>query len=298
MIAIAACSPYPSIRGKISVGGYSLETGTAGIYLFDHNARSTENMHRITPEEIDAGNYAWTPDGKSLIFNCHKKDLWVGMCIIDRSGENFEILVTDNGLGNYSFIYNPMALSPNGEAVVFAKLVHWDPVRSELYRMDIETRKIQTLLQIDTEIHVISWSPDGKNLALTLYQFEDHLLDLETLDLEFMANVYHGVWSTDGRYLALSFKNPHYYLYSVEDGHIDVTFDHKGICMHSDGLAMSPDGGNILFISLCGESDRNYGLYIVNVDSGKVKRLDKLNRGFPVNPESIQRPAWVPELKD
>ena len=297
MITFTACSPSPSIEGNISVSAYTLETGTAGIFLFDPNTRSTEDLQRITPEEIDAGNYAWSRDGKQIVFNCQKENAWTGICRVDRDGGNIEILISDSEFGKHMSIFNPMALSPNGESIIFAIYSSTDLYTDDLYHFNIKTGILQILLQLDSEIHRISWSPDETTVALTLYQYEIHLLDINSLELEYLTKGSNGVWSPEGEYLALSWQDSFLYLYTVEDGRKVVTFDNEGICMLSDTLTLSPDGGHILFISACGEMDKNYGLYIGNLDTGKVNRLDKLNRNPDPNPEPIDSPAWIPERK-
>lgn len=295
MFVLAACSQDPSFEGKITVRGYSMETETAGIYLFDPYAHLTESMHRITPEDIYVGNYAWSRDGKQLVFNCEKENAWTGICRVDRDGENIEILISDSEFGKHMSIFNPMALSPNGESIIFAIYSSTDLYTDDLYHFNIKTGNLQLLLQLDSEIHQISWSPDESTVALTLYQYEIHVLDLTTLDLDFLTDGYYGVWSSEGEYLALSWQVSSTYLYAVEDGHKVVTFNDQDICMESESMALSPDGVYMLFTSVCGESDKNHGLYIGNMVTRKVKRLDKLNRTPSVVPESVDSPAWIPE---
>jgi len=295
MIIFTSCSPYPPLKGSISFRSISILTNTRGIYIFNPNAHSIEEMQRITPVEIDAGNYAWSADGKSLIFNCQKRDEWTGICKIDKDGKNFTILISDIEFGGYMFIYNPMAISPNGKSIVFTEFSSVKPYKSDLYRLDIETGDIEIIFHIDSGIELISWSPDGNKIALSTSDYEILFLDSNTLDLLFSASDYYGVWTLDGRYLALSFSHPYHYLYSVNDGKIEGVLDLKDNCIPIDGLAISNTGEHILFINACGESDPNFGLYIADFKSGKIKRIDRMNRNPSPNPEPIVSPAWIPQ---
>jgi len=244
-------------------------------------------MERITPEKLDAGSYDWSSDGEWLFFNCEQPEEWGGICRIDKAGENLEVLLTEEDFGNPIWFFGSMSVSPDGDKLVFGStLYEYDPPKASIYIFNIDSKTIEKSRLFDSDFGSVSWSPDGNKLVLTIDPFDIYLLDIETMEMEFLTYGWFPTWSPDGIKISYT-QDILLNTISIVDRKEEIVVNQEGICPGWDGHTWTPDGKFIVFISVCGESEPENGLYIVNVETGKVYELytkDVL----------INEPQWIP----
>jgi Tol biopolymer transport system component len=292
-ILLSSCKPYPSPNGELSFSSRSstprglLLPGYFGIYRFNSKARSIDEMERITPEKLDAGSYDWSSDGEWLFFMCEQSEEWEGICRIDKEGEDFEVLLTEKEFGNPIGFFGNLSISPDRSKLVFGSILHeYDPPKAGIFIFYIKSKTIENIQLLDTGIGSVSWSPDGDKLVLKIDPFDIYLLDIETMEMEFLTYGWFPTWSPDGSKISYT-QDILLNTISIVDRKEEIVVDQEGICPGWDGHTWTPDGKFIVFISRCGESEPENGLYIVNVETGKVYELytkDVL----------INDPQWIP----
>jgi TolB protein len=139
-----------------------------------------------------------------------------------------------------------------------------------------------------------AWSPDGRQIALTMttsssseiYVMNTDGTNSRRLSSE-RANDHEPAWSPDGRAIAFS---------SLRDGNIDIyrmNADGSGSQRLTDHTAMdsepvwSPDGRQIAFVS-SRDGSFNTEIYLINADGSGLRNLTQQSG-------ADQNPAWSPD---
>jgi RNA polymerase sigma factor (sigma-70 family) len=205
-------------------------------------------------------------------------------------------------------------LSPEGKRIAFLVQAEEsrpgrDP-RRKLYVRGLEEAEPGTDLGIEAQL--FSWSPDGKQLAVTDFtsdeasgvQFVSWLVDVATKEktaLKLPNDHLVADWSYDGRYflttrIDLAQKEPTTRMYLVpRDGCEERELKAAGKEAYLGRLA--PDGGRVLYMApdpqLQGkERSQRLGLYLLDIGGGKVTRVEDQ----PLNGE-LMGYCWSPDGK-
>lgn len=176
----------------------SNRTGKNQIYVLRKNGGEARQLTNFTN---GASNPVWSPDGKQIAFNVSLKadeDL-LSNDEKEKSGDN-KLLPLEVDKMKYK-----------SDAVGF-----WDGKFKQIALVEIETGETQLLTSGEADYHLQSWSPDGKQIALSADLSDDtdfsfiadvYLLNVETKELQKLTNStgYFGnvTWSPNGKYLGL-----------------------------------------------------------------------------------------------
>ena len=147
---------------------------------------------------------SWSPDGDVIVYSCgrpsyEKSDL----CLLSSSGEFLGLL------GDASpSLEIEASWSPEGRMVAFASNRSGD---SDVYLIDVETRRVTRLT--DDPVHDAdpAWSPDGSQIALTSHRNDVPQICVMTRDGSDAACVTQGTqpsWSPDGARLTFYRDTP------------------------------------------------------------------------------------------
>jgi eukaryotic-like serine/threonine-protein kinase len=122
-----------------------------------------------------------------------------------------------------------------------------------LWIWDVKANRVQRSAEILAQdnpdsFRAITWSPDGKQIAIAANSNWLYLFDSETLDCQarFQPTTtrIHGItWSPDGKLLAVAAAQPAAVILSVETGELVKTLD--GHSYEVRAIAWSPDGNRI-----------------------------------------------------
>ncbi|RKZ01892.1 MAG: hypothetical protein DRQ10_01235 [Candidatus Hydrothermota bacterium] len=204
-------------------GGYiallSDRSGFTNIYLvsaFDghiekklvsgERSPSFENLHLVRP------GFAFSPDGKSLIFPASKGDVDV-IYIVDISTGKSKVLV-DPGI---EAIYEP-TFSPDGKLVAFTGITHG---QSDIFVYDIEKRELKRITNDRWDDRAPHFSVDGRTLLFA----SDRQPDVDEDDI-FVFGSY-GIFAYSFEDSAVRRISPYFgeieYLWQIDDSTILFT---------------------------------------------------------------------------
>ena len=113
-----------------------------------------------------------------------------------------------------------------------------------------------------------SWSPDGKIIAYSHYG-EIWLLDLQTMEKQFLTWGYEADWSPDGTRIAFQWAS-RIYLINLADSVITLLTNSSGVFFHP---SWSADGGKIAYDHHDAEHGTGRGLWVKNLETGDERYL-------------------------
>ena len=253
---------------------------------------------RLTNDPALDSYPAWSWDGHRIAMSSDRTGVYE-IYAMDPDGGNLVRLTEEEG----TVLKDDPTWSPDGKEIAFA--LHSDLTR--IYAFDVAQAALEPFDPFESTAEGFpeqlgdpyadafnpSWSPDGRRMALTMFD-SNMVLQVFTLDLrsgelvqlsDGPADAYGPSWSADGRWMA----------YTAEDGGnaeiYMIAADGSGLKRLTDDPARdnspswSPDGRFIIF-----HSTRDVGsdLYVLRVDGGEVIRLDT---GGPEN----SSPSWSPD---
>jgi TolB protein len=277
--------PVPTAFGGGGLIAYTIGTsdGTNDLYLYDPDSKWKT---RLTLSATNKHGYAFSPDGKQLVFSSNFIPPQSWIYVIDVDGGNLTPLVSD-AFRNWS-----PAWSPDGKKIAFAS------DRSgtfNIFVMDSDGTNVASLTEDESEAP--NWSPDGKKIVFQSQKAKDekdkdgdyeiYVMNADGTDpvalTDNTANDMTPKWSPDGKKIAF---------YTERDGNGEIYL------MNPDGsnpvnLTMNPstdvnfswssDGKNLIF-----ESNRSgsTGIYGINVETRAVSAL--------TIDENASSPVWSP----
>jgi uncharacterized protein (TIGR01244 family) len=200
---------------------------------------ATAKARQLTNSKKSSGAPDWSPDGKRLAFTSDRSDKQQIWLISPEGGEAEALTSEEDGVGgNFDW-------SPDGKQIAYAKadpksdalkdrdkkygefeIVDLDQRLSQLWVIDLDTKKTRRLTQGAFTVGGFSWSPDGKDIAF------DHTINPDpsnggTADISIVTVSdskirplvtqagpdSRPVWSPDGRQIAFatSMANPFNY---------------------------------------------------------------------------------------
>jgi len=150
------------------------ESTTWDIYVMDVERNLIE---RVTFRQGNNRFPAWSPDGARIAFHSDRDNngerRQYELYVMDADGRNQQRVTGDNlrpfepfllGEPMFSLGSAMAAWSPDGRKIAFHSDIagNWD-----LYTLDVESGKVEALIQAEGDEVLLAWSPDGKQAAYT-----------------------------------------------------------------------------------------------------------------------------------
>jgi RNA polymerase sigma factor (sigma-70 family) len=205
-------------------------------------------------------------------------------------------------------------LSPDSKRIAFLVQVEENPPPGQDPRRKVYVRSLDGAepgIDLDVEAQVISWSPKGRQLAVTdvlvgddgkTPKFVSWLVDVKTrrkTPLKVPDNQMITDWSSDGKYFLTtefddSKKEPASRLHLMrKDGAEDKVLTAAG--RQAEGGRLSPDGRRVLYEAPdpqrpMKDNEPGYGLFVLDIQQGKVTRVE----GQPLNGDFMGY-CWSPD---
>jgi Tol biopolymer transport system component len=273
------------------------ESGPNAIFLINADGTGLTQL-TYPPKATSDNDPAWSPDGERIAFARNGSYPGTGeVYVINSDGTGLEQLTTE--------LYTSLAWSPDGR---FLAMASYTVISTTLHLMDLETRSIRLLYTpIEGEtlerLDQLSWSNDGESLVFIAYRDDNSAtppfymgifrLDVDTGDVDLIHRCegfcYGASVSPDGEHIAYIESGSRF-----TDSIWLVDFDGQNVRQTTTGEFMdnhpawSPDGKQIIFTRF-DESPLGFTLYVLDLVSGEVRRLDGL-AGYD------SEPAWQPML--
>jgi TolB protein len=220
---------------------------------------------------------AYSPDGGKIAYDVSRAQVW----LMDEYGKNQTQLTTDQASDIEPTWF------PGGDRIAFLSTHEG---RSELWSLDLDTRREQPLLDVGQNIYYPRISPDGKQVSfksgvdggvhtwtVAVEGGKPNQLTFDNNELFAFAG-----WSPDGQWL--TFGNGNVMIVRSSGGEpVQLTFDHGLSWPHS----WSPDGDKIVFM---GERNGSYNLYWVSRTTKQQKQLTNYSK----RNSFVRYPSWSP----
>jgi TolB protein len=201
--------------------------GNDEIYMMDYDGA---NPTRITFNKIKDYMPAWSPDQRTIAFTSYRGTA-AGL-YLRNIYEGTETAVSTKGT-NYS-----AAFSPDGKKLAFSSTMLEDG-NTDIFVMDLGTKKIKRLTYNGAVETAPSWSPTGREIAFT----------------------------TD----RLGTGNPQIYIMDAEGSNVrKASFGGN----YHDAPAWAPTGERIAFVS---RVDNTFDIYVLNLRTNQISKLTENN---------------------
>jgi TolB protein len=245
--------PFPSPDGNKLV----FLSKIAGVYqIFIMNIDGTAQV-QITRESASHDSPSWSPDGRKIAYVL-EKDGHSAIYMMNTDGTGEERLSDDR----HEYIHPTW--SQDSSSVIYCSDDDLKPPKknaSEIYSLDLKTRKLTTLIEGGTNTYP-SWSPDGKKIAfrrmLGEMNSEVFIAAADGSGAQNLTNhpAFDGwpAWSPDGASIAFaSNRNANYQIFTMNADGTNVR-----LVANTEGRATEPrwsiDGKTIYFTN-CKKAD-------------------------------------------
>jgi TolB protein len=238
------------------------------------------SLRRLTHGGIDS-QPVWSPDGRQLAFRRASKQQEAALYVANADGSGNRVLPDS--------VSGPIDWSPDGR-----RLLYVDDGRIYVTNEDWTER---TLLLDPRPRRAADarWSPDGRQISFALggdRSGDVWLMSPDGTDRRRLTRLPAGagfpdspIWSPDGDRLAFLLPGSLHVVNADGSAHRVLTRFPQGIFPTTP--AWSPDGEAIAYARLrLGRARHRSGLYVVDVEDGKVQRLTR---------EIDSSPAWSPD---
>jgi Tol biopolymer transport system component len=140
---------------------------TGEIYLMSLDDQSTT---RLTDNDFDDKNPAWSPDGTQIAFSTNRDDNYE-IYLMDKEGNNL-VRLTENGFDD-----GDPCWSPDGTKIAFTS--HRDG-NNDIFTMNADGSNFRNLTRHSADDIDPAWSPDGTQIAFSTNRddnYEIYLMD-------------------------------------------------------------------------------------------------------------------------
>lgn len=307
------------------------EPGGAGIYTINADGSHERPLFLFEdiglPYDLINGGYrcpVWSPDGTQLALNGTDGESNYIAVVDVATGDVQRVHETQHDDNTLNNLYFP-EWTPDGTRISFGfveadrntGIIHAIGVQQvSLADGEVMTLRDDVGLTDDAPLYLggpvpnyvpfaHSWSPDGRQLAVALYNWHIYLLEDETVQ-ELTAQWVNGdvEWSPDGSMLAaslyrLTLINP---VDNTERELVPMGETLNGSTVES--LAWSPDGDEIAYTTMwidisSGAFTTTFGLSVVEVESGEIRELIRTpsftGSDFPYNISCVD---WRPSVQE
>ena len=169
---------------------------------------------------------------------------------------------------NHLCLIGSVNLSPDGRKILFSKSKGVMKPH-QLYLLDLDSKKIQQLINLERDCISPSWSPDGTKIAFLLSPGRKlHIFDFKTKQIKCLSQIYSmgkPSWSPDGQKIAFTAQRKKMlsdtaYTYYGEIYIIDLKTGGEEKIIAGSGPVWLPDGKRILYLY----KDGFYSIDVIN----------------------------------
>jgi Tol biopolymer transport system component len=289
-------TPFPLGNGELIAFGSQIlneyEVQEGFISVVNVNTRAST---RLTSNDVIARLAAWSPEGGRIAYNVATDQGNEILNIMDANGSNNFVVNND---------CSDPVWSPNGNSIACISGSRFPGYA--IYIIDVISKKAKRVVE---QTHgIISWSPDGQNIAYNLGMPGDEISNIFLLNVNEntqptqltsdLSRDSEPEWSPDGKYILFSSKRTgvnQIYIMNADGTHEYALTE--GDRPNFDAK-WSPDGTKIVFVSLRHEKTKcplyknpcNSEIYIMNADGSDQTRLTN-------SPGKDSSPVWSPDGK-
>ncbi len=277
---------YLNIEGTLLVRNYSAKSGNYSLNIVSSLPWGWEStMLRISPKKINIGAYNWSNEQKKILFICG--DDWEKICEINKYGLNYKELYGLDELRLEKQNWNILTISPNGKYLTLFYIGSDDSYKKGIYFFDLmKMEMLEKNIPGDYFTEVV-WSQDETKLVYGNIDDNLFIVDISTMNIQFVGKGYSSAWTLDGKKLA--YAQPHKIDIINQSGESLETIALDKICVSRNGITWDPSGTKILLISSCSENDPNFGFFIFDIENKELQKLHWVKWLAP-----ISQPGWVP----
>lgn len=266
-------------------------TGNKDIYLIDSDG---ENLQRVTDHGSLVESPTWSPDARKIAFTSWKSG-YPRIYEFDLGTRHERMLEPVRGDGDY---ITP-AYSPDGSTLAFSVL--GSDARSGIFTYDVERSCCLAYLSGGPWYDLgPTYSPDGRWIAFNTLRFGDAvpqvmLMPAEGGSAETLSPYGYGSggyftspdWSPRGDLVAFhgAIERGRYHILVADlaqGGRVLRQLTTEG---NNEDPSWAPDGRHLVFV---GERYWGYGLFVVDVETGRVRPI--------VSGRRVGVPDWSPAL--
>ncbi|MBN1954943.1 MAG: PD40 domain-containing protein [Anaerolineae bacterium] len=150
--------PTPTPYGSVGAVAFTLrQNGNADIYAIN---QTTHEVVRLTSDQAEDRDPAWSPDGEMLAFASNRGNNW-DVYLLDLEGGALIRLTRDS-----HFDGGP-TWSPDGERIAFEAYRNGN---LDIHTMDATGRDVRRLTTDPAPDYSPAWSPDGQMIAYTSFR--------------------------------------------------------------------------------------------------------------------------------
>lgn len=275
MSLLASCASNPvqseAAKDDVQTQVWMEFTQTAAYSTAQHEAVATLTASAPTPPGGERGEIVFSID-YSTVTEIH---------VMTVDGSFTEQLVSER------FWSGSPTWSPDGTEIAFSSNAAG---AFQICLMDIDGHVTDCITDFSLEAGIPSWSPDNTQIAFTSSWYgvdpKIYLIDMDSLDVTYLANGSRPSWSPDGIQIAFDLRvdnKSDIFIMNVDGTNIqNITNDLAG---NNGSPSWSPDGTRIAFASY---ADNKGDIHTINIDGSDLRRL---TTDFGSN----SHPSWSPD---